>query len=38
MTITATCDVVEERAVELAEFQGSKPTVYTDLNRLLDIE
>jgi len=42
MTITATCDVVEqraeERAAELAEFQRVRPTVYTDLNRLLDKE
>jgi len=42
MEITATCDVVEDRArersTELAEFQDRKPAVYGDLNKLLEKE
>ncbi|MFH1566684.1 MAG: hypothetical protein ABIL09_01700, partial [Gemmatimonadota bacterium] len=42
MEIAATCDVVEERAeeraAELEAIQGRRPTVYTDLKRLLDKE
>ena len=37
--VVATCDIVEEAAVKRAEqiskFQGSKPKVYTDLDRML---
>jgi len=40
--IAATCDIAEAKAQKLAadieEFQGSRPTVYTDFRRMLDAE